>query len=466
VALGIAASAPAAAQAYIYWTISGPFANGGTALGRADLDASGITHTFVTGADNPSALAIDGSYIYWSNFGDSAIGRARLDGSDPDPTWINDLPQPANGLAVDGSYVYWTSQTTGYIGRATIGGADVTPDFIDVGPDTDPEGLAIDPATDTLYIGTAGQIDSVLATGGPVSRVGQSLGTEVQVLSLAITGGEVYYGVFDNDVGSVASMTTQGQYPTTLVDDLRYPGGVATDGTYLYWTDLFSGDIGRALLVPSGVSNIDYDFISEPSTPFGIAVDAGIDPTTTTVSCVPSTVPLEQPSACTATVADSASTSTPAGTVDFTGSRGAFFLGSPCTLAPDPGAGASCTLGGELTTWGNQTITASYSGDPVHEPSSGSAGLCAGTATQCGGAPPPPPPPPNKPACIVPKLKGETLSQARATLRKAHCTLGKVKKPKNSHGKLKVSSSKPVAGKKLADGSKITVTLVARRHRR
>lgn len=68
------------------------------------------------------------------------------------------------------------------------------------------------------------------------------------------------------------------------------------------------------------------------------------------------------------------------------------------------------------------------------------------------------PKPPVK--CKVPKLKGKTLAKAKKALKKAHCALGKVKKPKHAKGKLVVKSSSPGSGKSRAAGTKIKLTLV------
>jgi PKD domain len=71
-----------------------------------------------------------------------------------------------------------------------------------------------------------------------------------------------------------------------------------------------------------------------------------------------------------------------------------------------------------------------------------------------------PPPPPN---CRVPKLKGKTLSQAKTLLRRAHCRLGRVHKPrKPKHRKLRkliVASSSPRAGRVRPNGTKVSLTL-------
>ena len=65
--------------------------------------------------------------------------------------------------------------------------------------------------------------------------------------------------------------------------------------------------------------------------------------------------------------------------------------------------------------------------------------------------------PPPTVDCVVPKLAGKTLAQAKSALTAANCTLGKVTKPKAKKGKklgpLVVKSSTPAAGATLPQGS-------------
>jgi hypothetical protein len=64
--------------------------------------------------------------------------------------------------------------------------------------------------------------------------------------------------------------------------------------------------------------------------------------------------------------------------------------------------------------------------------------------------------PPSTPTCTVPKLAGKTLPQAKAALKGAGCTAGKVTKPKTKPGQrpvaLVVKSSSPAAGGQPASG--------------
>lgn len=73
------------------------------------------------------------------------------------------------------------------------------------------------------------------------------------------------------------------------------------------------------------------------------------------------------------------------------------------------------------------------------------------------------------PACVVPKLAGKKLGRAKAALRKAHCGIGKVSKPKHQKGKrrgaLVVKSSTPAAGTSLAAGTKVNLQLGHQHHK-
>lgn len=69
-------------------------------------------------------------------------------------------------------------------------------------------------------------------------------------------------------------------------------------------------------------------------------------------------------------------------------------------------------------------------------------------------------PPVQKPSCVVPKLKGKKVAAVKKALGRAHCSLGSVKnKFSASVKKGRVIGSKPKAGKVLADGAKIGITV-------
>ena len=273
-----------------------------------------------------------------------------------------------------------------------------------------------------------------------------------------------------------------------FIAGLQFPTGVATDGTEIYWVDHTPGLIGRALLGSSGATNVEPAFASEPGGPLAVAVDGLIDPTHISVSCTPPSLSAGAPTSCTATVSDSASSSTPTGTVVFSGNGSTFFSGSslPCTLTALAGGGASCVVGAVPLSTGTVPIDAAYGGDAVHSPGTATTSVCDGTSTECGGVgggagggsggggggggtgsgPAGSAPPGGSAAvahCIVPKLKGDTLARARKLLARSQCSLGRVAKPRPSRHKprpLVVGSQRPAAGSELGVGAQVTLGLV------
>jgi uncharacterized repeat protein (TIGR01451 family) len=62
--------------------------------------------------------------------------------------------------------------------------------------------------------------------------------------------------------------------------------------------------------------------------------------------------------------------------------------------------------------------------------------------------------------CVVPKLVGLTLKKARAKLKRAHCTVGKITRKRSPRSKSgKVLSQKPKPGRKLAPAAKVSLVV-------
>ena len=90
---------------------------------KSQLHCRGGPSTF------PVGLAVDGAHIYWANGGTRAIGRANLDGSGVNPSFITSAG--GSGMAVNSAHIYWTSGDS--IGRANLDGSGVNPSFIKIG---------------------------------------------------------------------------------------------------------------------------------------------------------------------------------------------------------------------------------------------------------------------------------------------------------------------------------------------
>ena len=90
-------------ETYVYWTN-----NSGNSIGRAGLDGSNPDKDWITNLSEPIGIAVDQNYVYWANRGTNSVGRANLDGSEADGSWITGGNGPY-GVAVDTNYVYWTN---------------------------------------------------------------------------------------------------------------------------------------------------------------------------------------------------------------------------------------------------------------------------------------------------------------------------------------------------------------------
>src|SRR5216684_1622182 len=101
----LAAAGASAAQAFVYWANGYPT----NTIGRANLDGSSANQGFITGANSPLGVAVDGAHVYWANFNTNTIGRANLDGTSPKQDFITGANLP-DGLAVDGAHIYWANQ--------------------------------------------------------------------------------------------------------------------------------------------------------------------------------------------------------------------------------------------------------------------------------------------------------------------------------------------------------------------
>lgn len=121
---------------HIYWANPGgdPFlGQQAGSLGRANLDGSEATNTFVTGLKSPCDVTVSGDYVFWVEHGFptawDGIGRANLDGSSPQRPFIPLSTQNRScGLAASGDHLYW-GQDDG-IARANLDGGEVNEAFI------------------------------------------------------------------------------------------------------------------------------------------------------------------------------------------------------------------------------------------------------------------------------------------------------------------------------------------------
>jgi hypothetical protein len=197
---------------HIYWT--GP--NG---IGRANLDGSGFEPSFIPGVVDAAwhDLAVDASHVYWTYYYcgpgptsdfecNGAIGRANLDGTGVDPTFIDGVI--AGSVAIDARFIYWTDlgpansaidtpgDTPDTIGRANLDGTDAETSFISVPPGEAPElhGLAVD--ANHIYwtqVGLSGLRGTIARADLDGTNVDQSFIPVNPAFDIAIDATHVYW---------------------------------------------------------------------------------------------------------------------------------------------------------------------------------------------------------------------------------------------------------------------------------
>ncbi len=285
----LGAIAPAA-SAYIYWTSL----NGH--IGRAENNGSN-TKTLVNGLGSQIySMAVGSGHIYWTDLPESgpAVGRAKIDGTQVNRQFFDSasLGAPA-GLAVDSSHIYWAGWQSNKIGRADIDGQNVESEWITGSSDplgsgsVQTAGVAV--SSSHIYWGNwrAG-LGSALGPIGTATINGESVNNEyvsvtTGATSLAVTPDYLFWGNYGaSESGSIGRLEF-GNGPTPdndFITGIKTPDGVASDGTYIYWTNRTDGAIGRANLNGTGVNQT---FLPGVASPYGIAVDSLTSPTLSAV---------------------------------------------------------------------------------------------------------------------------------------------------------------------------------------
>lgn len=280
-------------------------------LGGGCKDARCLPVTLASGQSVPSVLAIDDSFVYWTNQIDNgALMRIAKKGGTPEVVATGALPP--GGVAVDATSIYWSEFGSGgsvwKLDKSGVGDGG-TPIALANGQATSGS-VALD--SDHVYWTTPGTIRRVLKSGGPVDTLASSQlqpgglvaelgwvfwtniggGTVVgqdfvdggihviaagqnYPVGLAADFGNLYWANYlpDQDGGAprVMSIAKANQtVPVVLADQQSGPLAVAQFGLHVYWTNNVSGTIMRVPKVGGTVETL----ATGQGAPAGMAVDA------------------------------------------------------------------------------------------------------------------------------------------------------------------------------------------------
>jgi uncharacterized membrane protein YgcG len=404
----------------------------------AKIEGLAATRTWIAGFAAVFGLAVLAApaqaYIYWSDYSDNTIARATLDGQQISHSFIQGASNPGQ-VVVDSGHIYWLNRGDGAIGRANLDGSAANPDFI--------PGVA---ATETGLAVGDGYIfwtDFQNSTLGRANIDGSGAATIVTGLlsprGVAVDAGHVYWTNYGVENGQLPIGRANLDGTDAVNDYILAPspatgniGQMVADSSHLYWGH--GPDIARAT---SDGANINTAFAVAPGGNAGIAVDASHIYWSTNGDYPFDAHPIARAN------------------IDGTGVNSVFidnqqYVGGIAVdgLAPPPG-GVTIGTGG---TSGGGTGGASGGGT--------SGGGTAGSGGSTGGGT-------SHHHCVVPKLNGRTLGDARRALTHAGCAVGRISQPrKPAHGprrgtrrSLVVKSESPRAGASRPAGTRVSLTL-------
>jgi streptogramin lyase len=253
--------AAAPAGAHIWWTNQGD-----DSIGRARQNGEVAIRSFISTAQAPHGVAIDGDRVYWAQGNaQGSIGRALLNGTQKQQGFIS-TGKNARGLALDSFGIYWSNVAggAGAIGHANLDGAGATPSFITTsGP---PCGVAVDP--DKLYWANSTMPGTIGRAHGPFDVEPDFITAGGNPCGVAVTDTHLYWA--NRAGGTIGRASRDGTH--IRQNFISAPGacGVAANDSRIYWTSLASDSIGTAR---ADGTRVNQSLIENTADPCGIAID-------------------------------------------------------------------------------------------------------------------------------------------------------------------------------------------------
>jgi hypothetical protein len=245
---------------HVYVGIDGPQPR----IGRVPLDGGSLV---TTNAQGPRALALDGTFLYFTDFGVLDSGRVMrvdtLDFNGAQQVVIDDQPAGVWGLDVDAGFAYWGNQNANTVARVPVGGPPVPQPLASL--QSRPWEVAVDGAHVYWTNYDSGDVRRVPVGGGMANILASA---QAHPLGLAV---DVLYVYWSNETsGEIMRADLDGDNEIVLATGQSQPTYLAVAGPHVYWTNFGNGTVMRldtasGSLIPLAVGQ---------SQPYDLALDA------------------------------------------------------------------------------------------------------------------------------------------------------------------------------------------------
>lgn len=231
-------------------------------------DGKAAATTLVSGLNRPLSVAVDSSYLYWSEMGsgsDTGTLKKMEISSGSITTLATDLKQPYY-IAIDETSVYWTEFSyaggagSGAMKKVDIAGGSVT---TLASGEYQPLTIAVD----------AANVYWAEYEGGTIHKIGKD-GSDLADLATGryprtvIDSTSVYWT--ETTLGNVRKVGLDGGTVTTLASGRNQPNCIAVDASSVYWTDAGSGTLNKMGINGGAITVLASGLVA----PVDVAVDA------------------------------------------------------------------------------------------------------------------------------------------------------------------------------------------------
>jgi hypothetical protein len=200
--------------------------------------ASGVPETLATGDFYISGITSDGERVYWTEDPLATVRSVSVTGGEAQTLATGS--GPSGLIRVSGDYVYWTEGFDRIL-RVPKGGGTVETVAAQLPFLSD---LAVDASGVYFSEQDSGLVRSTPLDGGSFALIGTGLTFSWNVI--ALDAHNVYW-VDQNDLWRASKPGgTQVQISSELNSDAAFPNGVASDGSFVYWSEVRGGTLRYA----------------------------------------------------------------------------------------------------------------------------------------------------------------------------------------------------------------------------